>query len=564
MAPDASRLTAPAVDRLHALPMGPDWKGALDSATRTVLEKQALVPFLQRQRWFASKSRDIRWARFTDWARLRGGAQPSFLTVASLGYVDDWVESYFLPLALVAEDTARTLLNERPITVFTQITGARKGAIVDGFQDDETCDRLVEVMASGAEIRTVRGNLRGSGDPRGASGRGTSSAPGEPRWVRPGGDQSNSVAFLNQALVLKLFRRIEPDINPEYEIGRFLTERRFPRAPALKGGLEYVRPGLNTGTLAVSEAVVKHQGSGWDVAMNELSRYFERIAACGAVGAASSPFFASTFLTSIGHDSLRNAEMLGKRTAELHMTLASGMTDAFAPEPLDRPAIAPMVHAMIEHANASLHLLRRSLERPGATGKFDDFSQEHARRVLEATDALGSQFDELRTLDSAGLRIRVHGDYHLGQVLRTKEDFVILDFEGEPDRPIKERRAKQSPVKDVAGMVRSFGYAAYAALLAFTRHAPDMYDLLEPWAGAWQHAASDAFTRGYLTAIAEGGTSTPLLLDGLSDPAAPPQWWTTLLRAFVLDKAMYELAYELNNRPDWVRIPLIAIRRLME
>jgi maltose alpha-D-glucosyltransferase/alpha-amylase len=269
-------------------------------------------------------------------------------------------------------------------------------------------------------------------------------------------------------------------------------------------------------------------------------------------------------LTSIARDALQNAATLGKRTAELHMTLASGMTDAFAPEPLDRPAIATMAEAMIEHANASLDLLRRSLERLRESGQFDEGAQEHARRVLEATDALRSRFDELRALDSAGPRIRVHGDYHLGQVLRTEDDVVILDFEGEPDRPIKERRAKQSPVKDVAGMVRSFGYAAYAALLAFTLHAPDTYDRLEPWAGAWQQAASEAFTSGYLAAIAEGGTATRLLPDGLPDPAAPPRWWTTLLRAFVLDKAMYELAYELNNRPDWVRIPLIAIRQLVE
>jgi maltose alpha-D-glucosyltransferase/alpha-amylase len=559
VAPDASRLTAPVIDGLYALPMGTDWQGVLDGGTRTILEERALVPFLQRQRWFASKSRDIRSARFTDWARLRDGAQPSFITVASLEYTDDWVESYFLPLALVAEDRKRTFLNERPVAVLVQITGARQGAIVDGFQDDETCDRLLELMASGTEICTVRGNLRGSGGSKGASGPGGSSGPDKRRWVRSGGDQSNSVAFLNDALVLKLFRRIEPDVNPEYEIGRFLTERRFPRAPSLTGGLEYVRPGLHPGTLAVAETVVKHQGSGWDLAMNELRGYFERIAAHGSVGAAPSPFF-----TAIAHRSLQNAETLGKRTAELHMTLASGTTDAFAPEPLDRPAIASMVQAMIEHANVSLNLLRRSLERLKESGQFNELSQDHARLVLEATDALGSRFDELGALEAAGPRIRVHGDYHLGQVLRTDEDFVILDFEGEPGRPIKERRAKQSPVKDVAGMVRSFGYAAYGALLAFTLHAPDTYDLLEPWAGVWQQATSEAFTRGYLAAIAESGTATPLLPEGLSDPAAPPRWWTTLLRAFVLDKAMYELAYELNNRPDWVRIPLIAIRQLVE
>jgi maltose alpha-D-glucosyltransferase/alpha-amylase len=152
----------------------------------------------------------------------------------------------------------------------------------------------------------------------------------------------------------------------------------------------------------------------------------------------------------------------------------------------------------------------------------------------------------------------VHGDYHLGQVLRTEEDFMVLDFEGEPDRSIKERRGKQSPVKDVAGMVRSFGYVAYAALFAFTLHAPDTYPALEPWADAWQRSAADAFVNGYLTTVKlnrADPASARLVPDVVS--------WTAMLRGFVLDKALYELGYELNHRPEWVRIPLLGIRKLV-
>src|SRR5262249_48547671 len=151
----------------------------------------------------------------------------------------------------------------------------------------------------------------------------------------------------------------------------------------------------------------------------------------------------------------------------------------------------------------------------------------------------------------------VHGDYHLGQVLRVEEDFVILDFEGEPARPLTERRAKQSPLKDVAGMLRSFGYAANAALLAFAVHAPDRYAELEPWADTWQHWVSAAFVDSYRATIAAG--PAPTAGDLLPRDAA----WTTLLDAFVLDKVLYELAYELNHRPDWVRIPLIGVRKLV-
>src|SRR5262249_30226285 len=154
----------------------------------------------------------------------------------------------------------------------------------------------------------------------------------------------------------------------------------------------------------------------------------------------------------------------------------------------------------------------------------------------------------LQTIDRGGLRIRVHGDYHLGQVLRTEEDFVILDFEGEPSRSMAERREKQSPLKDVAGMVRSYSYAAYAALLAFTVHAPDDYAPLEIWADTWQHWTADAFLAGYGAAIGDRN----LLPRG--------DVWSTLLRVFTLDKALYELSYELNSRPEWVRIPLAGIR----
>jgi maltose alpha-D-glucosyltransferase/alpha-amylase len=205
-----------------------------------------------------------------------------------------------------------------------------------------------------------------------------------------------------------------------------------------------------------------------------------------------------------------------------------------------------LADGMRAHAEASLELLAQQV------GTLNEGCRAHAEAVLAGRSTLLSRFDSLRSVDTAGLRIRIHGDYHLGQVLRTEEDFVILDFEGEPARPIAERRALQSPLKDVAGMMRSYSYAAYAALFAFTVHAPDNYAALEPWAETWQHWAADAFLKGYLAAV-EGAPLLPR--DGAGTRA--------LLGAFTLDKALYELAYELNNRPDWVRIPLIGIRKLI-
>lgn len=242
---------------------------------------------------------------------------------------------------------------------------------------------------------------------------------------------------------------------------------------------------------------------------------------------------------------LRSAAVLGRRTAELHLTLAGVEEPEFVPEALDNAALRELADDMSAHAHAALDLLdgrRSTLHEPACS---------QAEALLAAREALVARFDQIRGLDVAGQRIRIHGDYHLSQVLRNEEDFFILDFEGEPARPLAERRAKHSPLKDVAGMVRSFSYAAYAALFAFAVHAPDDFPLLEPWASAWQHWVADAFVREYRNTLGDAR-----IVPGT-------EAFAVLLRAFTLDKALYELAYELNNRPEWLRIPLSGLLRMM-
>jgi maltose alpha-D-glucosyltransferase / alpha-amylase len=556
--PDAAIL-----ESLPALLVGVDWQNVLDSGTRAVLERQALRPFLSRQRWFASKSRDIRHARFTDWAPLRNGAAPAFLAITSVEYTDGWTESYFMPLSLLSGEAADAALKTNPGAVLARITGARKGAIVDALYDDDACNRLLGLVEKNSEVATALGSVEGVRvlvQDRLVP----IEWPELHRWLRGPADQSNSVAFAGERYVLKLFRRVEPTPNPEFEIGRFLTQRGFTRTPELAGGLQYLRPGLEPGTLAVVQGLVKHQGSGWDFSIGELRRYYERIAL--RAGGSEGPAFAMPldlpavplpeplaaaqepppFFDALERWYLATAATLGRRTAELHRTLASGQGPPFAPQPLDRAALGALADDMRAHATAALDQLEQRLD------TLNDASRAHANAVLLQRTALLSRLDAVRSESAAGWRTRIHGDYHLGQVLRTEEDFVILDFEGEPARPIAERRALQSPLKDVAGMIRSFSYAAYAALFAFTVHAPDDYDTLEPWADTWQHWASDAFLNGYLSAM-EGAPLIP------GEAGARQR----VLSAFMVDKALYELGYELNNRPDWVRIPLLGIRKLI-
>src|SRR5262249_7628629 len=205
-----------------------------------------------------------------DWTMIRGGPNPAFLTVVTVEYTDGWSEAYLVPLALVSGPEADRALAEQPSSVLARITGARKGAMVDGLQHEATRDRLLALVEQREEAVTARGRIRGlsiAAQP----------PPPERKWTRGSGDQSNSVAFLSDRLMLKLIRRIEPGPNPELELGRFLTERRFPRTPALLGALEYFRPSLEPGTLAVVQAVVKHQGSAWEYSIGDLHRYFERV-----------------------------------------------------------------------------------------------------------------------------------------------------------------------------------------------------------------------------------------------------------------------------------------------
>jgi maltose alpha-D-glucosyltransferase/alpha-amylase len=382
----------------------------------------------------------------------------------------------------------------------------------------------------------------------------------ERKWTRFPGDQSNTLALLNDRHVLKLFRRVEPGPNPEFEITRFLSQRGFRHTPALAGALSYARSGVEPGALAVVQAAVRHQGTGWEFSINELRRYYERVSARmqpaegqegqdgrdGQDALVPPPFFAA-----LESWYLANATTLGRRTGELHLALASGRDPDFAPEPLAGGPLRELADQLRSHAAGVLDLLQTRLDMLGETAR------PQAETVLAARHAILDRFEAIRELDKPGLRIRVHGDYHLGQVLRVEEDFAILDFEGEPSRTLAERRAKQSPIKDLAGMVRSFSYAAYAALLAFTLNAPDEYAPLERWADEWQHWASDAFLTGYLSMLEDKahGSTIP------SRPAFLPDRGTfsLLLSAFVLDKALYELSYELNHRPEWVRIPIIGI-----
>jgi maltose alpha-D-glucosyltransferase / alpha-amylase len=388
-------------------------------------------------------------------------------------------------------------------------------------------------------------------------------------------EQSNTSLLFGDKFILKLFRRLQPGLNPDVEIGRFLTDGAlFPRIAPFLGEIAITLPGAEESgeqtTIAMLQGLVANEGDGWSWFLDQLQGFFASVAGTSAPPDGPSPSFLSEreILREAhkhGEPSLRAAALLGRRTAEMHLALASPTDDpAFAAEPLTAADLAADVRRIDAQITSTLEVLKTKL----ATLK--DLTADDAALLLSRRIDMFARAHAITSSAPAGQRIRIHGDYHLGQTLRTDSnggsgdaeelgDFVILDFEGEPARSLSERRQKQSPLKDVAGMIRSFSYAAHAALEQYQTANPELArDLtinpatdLNAWAFLWQNSASVEFLHAYRETIAVN----PFLLP-------PPQQSQSLLSAYLMEKALYELLYELNNRPAWLRIPLAGILTL--
>ena len=352
-------------------------------------------------------------------------------------------------------------------------------------------------------------------------------------------------------------------VNPELEIGRFLTEQaRFAHVPELAGALEYRNARGAAATLAVLVQAVENEGDAWSYTLDEIERSLEDIQARHPEGVPGAVLHPSDLLGAVGQELpelagelvggyLESARLLGQRTAELHLALASDPDSPdFAPEPFTSLYQRSLYQSMRTQALRTFELLRD--RRPALP---EDVAGE-VGAVLALEEKLLESFKALVGPTLGGVRLRCHGDYHLGQVLNTGNDFVIIDFEGEPARPASERRLKRSCLRDVAGMLRSFDYAVHTVLLnASERGAirPEDVAGLESWGHAWRHFVSASFLTAYLE---------PVRAEGLI-PRGHREL-DLLLRALLLDKAVYELRYELDNRPAWLRIPARGIRGLLE
>ena len=534
------------------LTVGAGWASLFEGAARHRLETVALPEYLPKQRWFGAKSRKIRTTRVIDWS----GADrfKAALCLIEVTYESGPPETYFVPLAIARQKEADQIRESAANAILASvITPDGPGALHDGVFDDRACMALLNLIGDGGEFTTRSGKIRGVA---GAALDGTQRKDLTVR--RSSAEQSNSSIIYGDRLILKLFRRFQPGPNPDCEVEKYLSERvHFDRVPPFAGSIEYDSRDQESSTLAMLEGLVENEGDAWRWTLEEVERYYETCAPVPYPEANAEPQLDPLELSGRPTSTLARehvglyldaAATLGRRTGELHRALAAPSDDfAFVPEPLTVQELTALFADSRQQASATFDALKESVSH------LPDDTIEAAALLLSRRREILDRFRPGETAPSSawGQRIRIHGDYHLGQILRAKTDFIILDFEGEPARPLAERRAKQSALKDVAGMLRSFSYGAYATLMNWSaRHGEDLVRL-ERWARLWERSVAAEFLRGYREATA----------DAAFLPAGPEEF-RKLLDAYLLNKALYEVLYELNNRPTWVRIPLMGVLNL--
>ncbi|MBX6320228.1 MAG: maltose alpha-D-glucosyltransferase [Rhodospirillaceae bacterium] len=524
---------------LVTLPIREGWRDLLTGRNGQLLAGDILPAYLAKQRWFAAKGQRIAAVRVGADAEIAGPGQRFLLAVLEVETEGQAAaQRYFLPLAQRWDETViGTVSPLLPYVAAKVRRGAKLGGLIDATVEPAFTQAVIAAMRANAEVPTDGGTIRFS------AGQGLDAVEtGEAEDIRRFSvEQSNTSIQIGARMVLKILRRLSPGIHPEIEMNRFLTEvASFPYVPAYLGAAEIVAADGTSTAIACLQAFVRNQGNGWTYTLDYLSRELEQVRQAPEGAAAAMPAAERHAVY------LNQAATLGRQTAELHRALALKTGDpAFDPEPItaaDREALLARVREQAERAFTALQSALPSLS--GEARAEAEALLKRRRDCRHLITRLGRPFKAVKT--------RYHGDLHLGQVLVAQTDFIFVDFEGEPERSLEERRAKQPPLRDVAGMVRSFDYAAWGAVDRLSALHPDRSEQLAQDALEWRNLAVQAYLDSYIAAIA----GTPSFPDGLEAAMR-------LRDLLVLEKALYEIVYEINNRPAWLPIPLRGISGLL-
>jgi maltose alpha-D-glucosyltransferase/alpha-amylase len=473
-----------------------------------------LAEYVVPRRWFRGKSRPVTGAQITTAIPLDVPQRKAWFAVVRVSFADGGEEDYALPLLAADAAASAEARASRPHLVVCDLP--QGCSLLDALGDAQVLEGLLDVAVA-AQVRAgdgaeLRGRSFDDGPARGAF---------HPRVL--GVEQSNTSVVFGEKYILKVIRKLDDGVSPDLDMGTFLTGAGYDHAPKVAGAIELARGSREPATAAILHRYVPNRGDAWAFF---LARLADAAAARGG-----DPLGADRPLV----------RLLAARVAEMHLLLASRPDlPAFAPEPIDRverAQLAGSVRVSLERALRALSSRRGSL--PDEAGRALD-------AVASRTDDFAARLNAFVAARTPVWKTRLHGDLHLGQVLVTGDDFTLIDFEGEPARPLAERKAKRSPLADLAGLLRSFHYAATAAARADAGGDRARF-------AAWHREASREIVSTYL----REARRAPFLALNDDDTLA-------LLDFYLLEKCVYELHYELNNRPDWTAIPLVGLASLIE
>ena len=537
------------------------WENLFRGSAKGLLER-ALHSHLKTGPWFEGKAPSIASVKIQDAIPVRSSTGAAGFALLSVGFSGGDAETYALPYMFAAGEQSERIYKSSPDVVFIELLQKNKdkaGILYDPTSERSFCQTLVELISQARRFKGSAGELVATRTRAFNRVLGGVSPAEAGAFVVKAESRKTSILCGGQ-FTLRIFRRIAAGLQPDLEMFSFLEKVSFPHVAELGGAIQYYKNGEPM-TLALMQSSVANEEDGWRHARDILGRYYERVLVQPPeVLAPLLPRQALLQLTEAElpppvHELvgiyLEVARLLGQRTAEFHLALASDAGDLnFAPEPFSALDQRSLYQSMRNLVDQAFQLVQANLK------NFKEADRGEAQRLLQAKNKVLSRFQPLLGKRIVCQRIRVHGSYHLGKLLYTGKDFVIADFQGEPFRSVSERTVKRSGLRDIASMLRSLHYAAHSALLKqVDRGIARREDLprLEAWADLWYEWVAAAFVRSYLR-VASRGTFLPKTKEELQ----------VLLDAEVLETCVAELRYQLDNRLEWVRIPLRALLQFVD
>lgn len=515
-----------------------------------------LNDYLYNCRWFASKLEKIKSISINDKVPFIGKTYQAVCFILKVEFMEIETQSYVLPVAMVSEQLFDKLAksSSKAIIAFVEDKTSKKYMLIDALHSPEFCEDFVKQFAKKKQVKSKNGliSLQSQKSFNRLVKQELEFSEIKPIQL----EQSNTSVYFDQKVILKVFRRIENGINPDIEISRYLTEKtNFANSPRLLGSLEYHAQGPMA-TLGMIQEYIVNEGDAWNYTMDAIRIFVDKALATqmdeDKIQIPPQPF--EHLIHDIPEDVYTllesyvvSAQLLGTRTAELHLALGQETDEVnFKPEPFssfDQRSLHQTIRTNWRKCSEKLHK------------KISVLDPNHSielQQLLENSDLILPLLEPILAKKIGGKKIRCHGDYHLGQVLYTGKDFFIIDFEGEPERALTERKIKRSSLKDVAGMLRSFHYAVSTIIFEKCHQLPNQANLIKRWGQYWYRWSCHLFLQGYFGKM----IGTDLL-------PKEQELILLLLKSYMLEKAIYELSYEMNNRPDWIKIPCVGLLELI-